>query len=79
MNRSNLSRLALPTHVHKTIHRSDRPVLCNRSRAATPPSGCSLVLCTGDRTPMRGRDLLDPPQVNGVVDMILLVDVSGHH
>jgi hypothetical protein len=25
---------------------------------------------------MRGRDLLDPPQVNRIIDMILRVDVS---
>ena len=31
----------------------------------------------GGGVPMRGRDLLDPADVNGVVDMVLLVDVRG--
>ena len=43
------------------------------------PSDAVLCFATGDRLPMGGSNFLDPSQVHSVVNVILLVDVSGHH
>jgi len=43
------------------------------------PTDAFLCFATGDRFPMRGSNFLNPTQVHGVVDVILLVNVFGHH
>src|SRR4030095_8742633 len=43
------------------------------------PSNAFLRVRAGNGAPMGGSNFLNPPQVNGVVHMILLVDVPGHH
>ena len=43
------------------------------------PADRVLRLATGDRSLMRGGNILDPSQINGVVNVILLVDVGCNH
>jgi hypothetical protein len=43
------------------------------------PADAPLRLRAGNGAPMRCGNLLDPPQVNGIVYMILLVDVFGQN
>jgi hypothetical protein len=40
------------------------------------PAGSLLCFRAGDSSPMRGGNILDPPQINGVVHVILLVDIT---
>ena len=40
------------------------------------PADRALRFGAGQSFPMRGRDVLDPAQINGVVDVILVVDVA---
>ena len=44
--------------------------------AQNDPSDCLLRDGGSERFPMRGRDFLHPAQIDGVVDVRLLVDVS---
>ena len=43
------------------------------------PAAGLLRFRAGDGSPMRGGNVLDPPQVHGVVNMILLVDIVGQN
>jgi len=43
------------------------------------PGDVLLGVRAGDRSPMSGSNILDPSQVNGVVYVILLVDIAWQH
>ena len=43
--------------------------------AQDDPADCLLRSCGSERFPMRGRNFLYPAKVDGVVDVVLLVDV----
>src|SRR5882724_7965988 len=43
------------------------------------PANHLLSFGAGDCSPMRGGNVLDPTEVDGVIDVILLVDIAGQN
>jgi hypothetical protein len=64
-----------PCAKHDFVAQSGRHLVVDLV-AQHDPADSVLGLAVGDCSPMRDGNILDPPQVNDVVDVILLVDVA---
>ena len=69
------ARVAYPCAKHDFVAKRGRRLVVDLVAQHDPADG-GLRFATGDRSPMRGGNILDPAQVNGVVNVILLVNVG---
>jgi hypothetical protein len=64
-----------PCAKHDFVIESGRRFVVNLVAQYDPPDR-RLSFGAGKRSPMRGGDILHPSQVNGVVHVILLIDIA---
>jgi len=69
------SGCAYPCAKHNFVAKHGRRLVVDLVAQHNPANGI-LCFTPGDCSPMCGGNILDPPQVNGVVNVILLVDVG---